>query len=81
MSEIANIVVEDIRHRCHDVAAQMQCPLHQRNAMVIVDGEDPGHLEAEVSCCCVKFSRCVCDALGGTLGQRRTDVHVVFVTN
>jgi hypothetical protein len=81
MNRIANITVEDIQHRCNATAAQMQCPLHQRNALVIVDGEDPSHLEAEVFCCCGKFSRCVCDVLRGTLGQRREDVHVVFVTD
>jgi hypothetical protein len=48
------------------IASQMQCPLHQRNARVIVYGERFDDLEVEIFCCCEPFVSRVRHALDKT---------------
>jgi len=47
--------VKRIREICATTAAQMQCPVHQRNARVEVEGHGFGPVDIEVFCCCEEF--------------------------
>jgi hypothetical protein len=69
LNGVYETTIESVRRRCSETAAEMQCPFHQRNARVIVDGDGLGHLEIEVFCCCDKFSKRVRDAMQETLNQ------------
>ncbi len=48
------------------IASQMQCPLHQRNARVVVHGERFDNLEVDIFCCCEAFVGRVRHALDKT---------------
>ena len=48
-------VIEEIRHRCQSKALQMRCPQHQKNARVMVEGNNFGHVTFEVFACCEQF--------------------------
>lgn len=69
MNGVQETTIESVRRRCAETAAEMQCPFHQRNARVIVDGDGFEQLEIEVFCCCDKFRKRVRDALQETLTQ------------
>ena len=71
VNSVTEATIESNRRRCTETADEMQCPVHQRNARVMVDGEEPEHLEIEVFCCCDRFSKHVCDAMQETLSQGR----------
>jgi len=60
---VLKATIEGLQHRCAETASEMQCPCHQRNARVIVDGENLYQMEIEVICCCDRFANRVRDAL------------------
>lgn len=63
-------VVKRIEHGCAEIASEMQCPWHHKNARVYVDGEDLDCLEIEITCCCDRFAKRVREALRQPLNQR-----------
>jgi len=69
LNRVPDTSVEMTKQRYSAIAAQMQCPLHQRNARVIVHGEHHDDLEVEIFCCCELFVRRVRHALDKTAPQ------------
>jgi hypothetical protein len=63
-------IIERIEQQCREIASEMQCPCHYKNARVYVDGESPDHLEIEIICCCDKFAAEVREALRNPIDQR-----------
>ncbi len=63
MNSVTETPIEVIRLRCAEMASEMQCPLHQQNARIILDSEEPERLEIEIFCCCDRFSKRVCAAV------------------
>ncbi|MGO9246761.1 MAG: hypothetical protein ACLQDC_18550 [Verrucomicrobiia bacterium] len=55
--------LEEIRHRCQARALQMRCPRHQKNARVMVEGNNFGDVAFEVFTCCEKFRAHVTEEL------------------
>jgi hypothetical protein len=56
-------IVKDIERGCAEIAAEMQCPCHHKNARVYVDGGNLDHLDIEIICCCDRFAKRVREAL------------------
>ena len=56
---------ESITSRWAVTASQMQCPRHQRNARLELEGDQLDELEIEVFTCCGDFAKRVHDALRG----------------
>ena len=69
LNSVPEATIEAIKQRCAETASEMQCPCHQRNARVIMDGERLDRLEIEIFCCCDQFVNRVRDALQETLNQ------------
>jgi hypothetical protein len=67
---VPGIILEGIEHRCSEIVSEMRCPRHQQSAEVLVDGENPDHLEIEIVCCCNRFATRVREALKKSLDQR-----------
>jgi len=55
--------IDNIERRFAAVASEIQCPHHNHNARVMVDGDGPENLEVEVICCCDKLRQRVRDVL------------------
>ena len=66
---VPEAILEGIEQRCAETASEMQCPFHQENAKVVVNGEKLDHLEIEIICCCDRFANRVRDALQKPLDQ------------
>jgi hypothetical protein len=66
---VLEATIEGLQDRCAETASEMQCPCHQRNARVIVDGEKLDHLEIEIVCCCDRFANRLRDTLQKSLDQ------------
>ena len=63
MDRSSEVTVEAIKREYGAAALQMQCPLHQKNARVEVEGNRLDGVEIEVFCCCEKFAERVRHAL------------------
>jgi hypothetical protein len=66
--------IEAIKRKCADMASEMQCRLHQRNARVEVGDDGCNGLDIEVFCCCEEFEGHVHRALKKVSGCERTRV-------
>jgi hypothetical protein len=69
LNSVPEVTIEDVKRRCAETASEMQCPFHQRNARVIMDGDRVDRLEIEIICCCDRFVTRVRDALEQTISQ------------
>lgn len=56
-------VLEAIQARYNRIASEQICPLHQKNASVVVAGENFNDLEVDVFTCCPEMERRVRIAL------------------
>jgi len=54
---------ERVKRSCADLASEMQCPHHFKNAKVEMDGEHFNDSSMEVITCCEEFRRRVEEAL------------------
>lgn len=61
--KLPETTLEGLRSRYAAMASQMQCPLHQKDARVEVDGDRVEDLEIEVFTCCDEFAKRVHDTL------------------
>lgn len=65
-----DIEFERIKRSCAELASQMRCPHHHKNARVEMAGESLDDFSMEVITCCEEFRRCVEDALETLLTHR-----------
>ncbi len=70
MSGKSDTEFERVKQSCADVASQMQCPHHFRNAKLETCGENFDDFSIEVITCCEEFRRRVEEALD-RLGKHR----------
>ena len=61
---------ERVKRSCADLASQMRCPHHYKNAKVEMAGESFDDFSMEVVTCCDEFRRCVEEALDTQLTYR-----------
>jgi hypothetical protein len=62
-------VIERAQHKCELEALEMRCPCHQRNARIMVDGENLNDISIEVFACCDPFRKRVHDAMMDQLSR------------
>jgi len=61
---------ERFKRSCVDLASEMQCPHHFKNARVEMDGENFGDFSMEVIACCEGFRSRVEEALNELVDAR-----------
>jgi hypothetical protein len=67
--------LQRFQHDCAAMASQMQCPLHQRAAIVDVTGDDLETIVIEVFACCEASRQRVCEAMEDLLAGIARQVH------
>jgi hypothetical protein len=61
---------ERVKRSCADLASQMRCPHHYKNAKVEMAGDNFDDLSLEVITCCEEFRRHVEEALDALVTYR-----------
>jgi hypothetical protein len=61
---------ERVKRSCMDLASQMRCPHHYKDAKVEIVGESLDDFSMEVVTCCDEFRRCVEVALDTLVTSR-----------
>jgi len=61
---------ERVKRSCVDLASQMRCPRHYKNAKLEMAGDNFDDFSLEVITCCEEFRRCVEEALNALVTYR-----------